>query len=171
MRDRGRLVIPHRSRRPTALKTRSQSSGSGRDREDLFDVKAPGGQSPQQLGLGLLKIEPSRTVLGAQEHDLPVMIGAMSAPGSVVSMAKAPSLIRPATQKSRWSDRVKRQLVFRFCPGSVSMNSKKPSAGIRHRCDLSKNRLSDRKFNTGRPRGPFTPKASLPPPGRNRASG
>jgi hypothetical protein len=153
------------------LRTRSQSSGSGRDREDLFDVKAPGGQSPQQLGVGLLKIEPGRTVLAAQEHDLPVMIGAMSAPGSVVSMAKAPSLIRPATQKSRWSDRVKRHLVFRFCPGSVSMNSKKPSAGIRHRCDLSKNRLSDRKFNTGRPRGPFTPKASLPPPGRNCASG
>ena len=75
MRDRGRLGIPHRNRRPTALKTRPQSSRSGRDREDLFDVKAPGGQSSQQIGFGLLKIEPGRTVLGAQEHDLPVMIG------------------------------------------------------------------------------------------------
>ena len=44
--------------------------------------------------------------LGTEEHDLKIVIGAMPSPGSVVSMAKAPSLIRPATRKSRWPDRL-----------------------------------------------------------------
>lgn len=59
--------------------------------------------------------------------------GAMSGPGSVVSMAKAPSLIRPAIQKLALPSRLKRHLVLRFWPGSGSVNSKKPSARMTQR--------------------------------------
>lgn len=51
------------------------SPGSSRRREDLLDLKAPCGQSPQQFGFGSLEIEPSRAILVPSKHDLTVVIG------------------------------------------------------------------------------------------------